>query len=902
MDITKTYRMGIGIFVLVLLMTTVTTGALVRTWDGGGTNSFWATPANWNPDGYNSSYNLIVLSGTPTSIDAVVADNGGSITLDGSAAIADFSYILYIAYTSGASGQMDVLNGANVSNTSGYLGYNSDASGTATVSGVGSTWTNSGDLNVGDYGTGALSITDGGAVSNVIGRIGYSNDSSGTATISGAGSRWTNSSNLYVGHGGTGVLNINTGGTVTNTYGYLGYESGSSGTATVSGTGSTWTNSKLLSVGDEGTGVLSIIDGGSVSNTTGYLGHHDGDASGTVTVSGAGSRWTNSSYLYVGRTGRGTLSITDGGAVSSANCYLGYNNSGSGTATVGGAGAAWTNTSILYVGYEGTGVLSITDGGTVSNAIGRLGGYSGASGEVTVSGAGSTWTNSGSLYVGGAGTGTVTIRTGGTVSIGDELNIGAAGTVNVNGGAIRFTRPDPLTVVPGGAFNFNAGTLGFDCDLDVVNDSTHVVNQVFGQSGYYLQIPHSSCLDVTGQMTLMMNTHLNGGTLSVGSLWGADALSFNSGTFKLTDANLTIGMGGLFGRILNLNSAQTIEVTNEAIVASTGLLEISGGAFSADTTINFGEIQLISSGYGYSGDTPLLAGGSVENYGFISGDGRISADLNNTATGMVSIASGGELLFTGSLNDNYGTIVNSGGFLGATGLMTNAIGANINAVGEVTLSLTGGLDNSGTVSLSAAEANVYGDITNNSDALVALANESEASFVGAFVNNGDVYVGQDSRAVFFGPVSGSGTFSGSGTVEFADSFSPGSSPAIVSFGGDVVFTGSLTLEIELGGMTPGTEHDGIDVGGSLSLAGTLDVVLIDNFDPELGDTFDLLDWGSLTDQFNTVNLPGLSGGLTWDDSSLYSTGEITVVPEPASAVLLLSGGVLVMFRRRKSRA
>ena len=75
-------------------------------------------------------------------------------------------------------------------------------------------------------------------------------------------------------------------------------------------------------------------------------------------------------------------------------------------------------------------------------------------------------------------------------------------------------------------------------------------------------------------------------------------------------------------------------------------------------------------------------------------------------------------------------------------------------------------------------------------------------------------------------------------------------------------------------------------------------LLIDNFDPELGDAFVLLNWGSLSGEFNQVKLPGLSGELDWDISSLYGTGAISVVPEPGALSLVLLGAVGV-FRRRK---
>ena len=75
----------------------------------------------------------------------------------------------------------------------GYIGCTSGSTGTVTVDGTGSTWTNSGDLYVGYYGNGTLNITGGGAVSNTNGYIGYNSGSTGTVTVDGTGSKWTNS-------------------------------------------------------------------------------------------------------------------------------------------------------------------------------------------------------------------------------------------------------------------------------------------------------------------------------------------------------------------------------------------------------------------------------------------------------------------------------------------------------------------------------------------------------------------------------------------------------------------------------------------------------------------------------------------------------------------------------------
>jgi hypothetical protein len=132
--------------------------------------------------------------------------------------------------------------------------------------------------------------------------------------------------------------------------------------------------------------------------------------------------------------------------------------------------------------------------------------------------------------------------------------------------------------------------------------------------------------------------------------------------------------------------------------------------------------------------------------------------------------------------------------------------------------------------------------------------------------------------VFLGHLSGAGDFPGAGTVEFVDGFSPGASPAAVSFGGDVVFGVSATLEIELGGRTAGDGYDALDIAGNLSPGGAFQVILLDGFAPQTGDTFDILDWGTLdASAFNAIELPELTGRKAWDTSDLYTTGQLAVI-------------------------
>ena len=278
---------------------------------------------------------------------------------------------------------------------------------------------------------------------------------------------WTVSGEIWIGNTGTGTLSVENGGSVSNTYGTLGYNSGSDGTATVTGNASSWINANHLYLGKYGTGTLNVENGGSVTGTVGYLGMYSG-GDGTATVTGAASSWTNANHLYVGRAGTGTLSAENGGSVSNADGYLGRYSGSSGTATGTGTASSWSNTGklyvgmvgtgTLYVGHDGTGTLNVENGGSVSNKIGYLGYHSTGDGTVTVTGTDSSWDNSVGLYIGGSehgswGTGTVSVLDGGTLNVGGATKIYAGGTLTLGtstftsggiamaGGVMRPVRP-----------------------------------------------------------------------------------------------------------------------------------------------------------------------------------------------------------------------------------------------------------------------------------------------------------------------------------------------------------------------------------------------------------------------------------------------------------------------------
>ena len=101
------------------------------------------------------------------------------------------------------------------------------------------------------------------------------------------------------------------------------------------------------------------------------------------------------------------LTIQTGGTLADSSGTVGNLPGGLGTVTVTGAGSNWSNAGGVVVGGQGTGTLTIQDGGTVNSGGGSVGQSAGSNGTVTVTGPGSSWINglSGGLNIGSFGTG-----------------------------------------------------------------------------------------------------------------------------------------------------------------------------------------------------------------------------------------------------------------------------------------------------------------------------------------------------------------------------------------------------------------------------------------------------------------------------------------------------------------
>jgi T5SS/PEP-CTERM-associated repeat protein len=124
-------------------------------------------------------------------------------------------------------------------------------------------------------------------------------------------------------------------------------------------------------------GYTAQINTGSASACEVSLGVNPTD-SGNLSVNGSGSNLTTCSGTLVGYQGKGNLSITNGGVVTTdidASIAWGTtsNTSSNGSATVDGTNSTWAVHSELDIGGTtnapgGTGLLTVTNGGTVTAA------------------------------------------------------------------------------------------------------------------------------------------------------------------------------------------------------------------------------------------------------------------------------------------------------------------------------------------------------------------------------------------------------------------------------------------------------------------------------------------------------------------------------------------------------
>jgi T5SS/PEP-CTERM-associated repeat protein len=741
----------------------------------------------------------IRANGRVQNTDALIATGANSVgivTLEHSSARWINSSNLTIG--DGGDGTLNIMGGL-VQNIDGVIADESAATGTVVVSGPNSVWTNTGFLIVGQGGEGSLSVHAGGTVTSTVGVVGNNFGSHGIATIDGVGSSWATSSNLGI---GDGTLTISGGATVTTNglFGTLADASTAEAEVNVVG-GSIWNlSSALLAVGDDGTATLNILDSGNVFNLDALVGA-DPSATGTVLVSGAGSDWISSGNLTIGDAGVGTMNIKDAGSVSSGSGIVGNLAGALGTANIDGPNSIWSNAGALRVGNLGQGSMTVSNGGQVSNTDAEIGEVDGIVSSVVVDGAGSEWNNSASLDIGDIGDGSLTISNGGTVtSASGELADGDAanGFVTITG--------------VGSTWSMSGGT----GSLLVGDDGTGMLHILNGGALSNVESDIGNAINSTG--TALVSGAASGwtmvGTLTVGN--------FGDGT-------LTIDVGGSVGS--ESGFVGTFEnSTGDVTVSGVGSTWDVGSFFAVG---NFG-----------AGTMTIEAGGTVNTPRSFIGRGAVANGIV-TVSGAGSTWTSSEVFLVGdqgaaqlSITDGGSVLSNDAWIAGAnTGNATVTVagpGSNWMVAGRLAISeafdpdeLPGG--GTGTLRIQPGGTVIVAGET-------ALVPGATVFLEGGTLDTGSVSFTGGGTFNFVSGTLHVGAF-GADLVNQGGTLAPGHSAGSTTINGLYAQQPGGTLEVEIGGIGPGTTHDLVSITSLAAISGQLQLGLLDSFVPAASDAF-----------------------------------------------------------------
>lgn len=750
-----------------------------------------------------------------------------------------------------------------------------------------------------------LTIFDSSAVPNglsvtslVDGVVGQATASAGTLNI--ASRRGVRLRNIDIGQSGSGTLNISSGGSLVASTVTIGKNANGVGIVTVGGgdfeeMSSTLTVNEFLTVGDLGGALIDIRNRGVVNTPGGakvggifnyqfewpYASRprissggqwHSGsleiavngtggglvvDANGQLTatnisvtsetleVSGSVADFGKTTIGVPNSTTYSELKIWPGGNVESSSAEV------FGHATVGfyfdTAGktqpAVWTVENTLNLS---NGFIHIGAGGEVNSIGGNVYDYDiphVGPGYIAVTIRGSSldsgrWRSRGNIQIGDNDRpGSVKIIPNGEL-IQDwyEVRVGGKGRLLLHGGTLSIPTPEQLVVEPGGIFEFTAGMLKLH-SYPWDGDGASLPGEPFGR---LVTIPRSKGLHVSSA-TLTSPVIVDGGVFSTGRLSNGELLDLRSGRL-----------------IISLDSFFVGRHPGDSVHFAYG----HPLSFPRDSTLGGIRLDLQPE--------VTIAANRIVNNGVILGSGRVEGGLLNYAE--VRADSGTSIVVDGiEINENRGRLSLLGGFLEFTRQLINYEEGTI--TGRGTVVLRDEMQNRGRVLLSGGFTDFHGVIRQEGDGRLIVAGGGLATFFDEFVHNGaELRVAADSTATFFGDVTGTGSYTGTGTIQFEGSFFPGNSPGTVTFGGDVVFGAASLLEMELSGIEPGGQHDQLLLEGAADLGGSLSISLVDGFLPEPGDAFVLMRYGQRSGEFDTVRFPDALAGMPWVLD--YSTHEL----------------------------
>lgn len=599
-------------------------------------------------------------------------------------------------------------------------------------------------------------------------------------------------------------------------------------------------------IGQANSGALTVSSGALfIMSNTAFLGY-DAHATGTVTVTGAGSSWgvQAGNGLYVGYSGTGTLDVAAGAVAGATPVTLGNFAGSSGTVNVDGAGSVFTAAGSLTIGEHGTGTLKVSNAGQVhaSNTASvnvTVGHYAGATGTVTIDGSGSQLIANGLVTVGAAGTGTVTLTSGGRMRTSDSLLLSETaagqGTLTASGsGTSLQVGSSANTYMEVGKFgaasaSFLAGaTANVTGSFIVADQASSTASVTVSGTGSSLTVLPFGGAGGVATIASQGNGNL---TVSAGATMTSDGMQIGS----QPNGHGTVTVDGK-------GSTLTVAQTNAGSVFNIGdfghgTLSVTGGA-----TVSGGGAMVGAHTGAVGAVTISGAGSTLTSFAF---------DIGRNGAGTVDVAAGGSLVAhnhlyigysagsTGTLNvDGQSSSATFGNFfdvgVGGTGTAnvthggtitaTNAsVGSAAGGAGTLTVDGAGSSFSAGTLTVGASGdgslivANGGRVVVQNSILIGSQAGSSGKLIIGAYTGATPVAAGTVSASgIVFGAGNNQVIFNHTDAAYVFDVAMSGSA-AIYQQAGHTILTGDSSAFTGIASVTGGT----LSVNGSLSGATVL---------------------------------------------------------------------------------
>jgi autotransporter-associated beta strand protein len=789
----------------------------------------------------------LVNTGSITGLTGVFFGNGaanGGLSITGNGSI------------TGTSG-----DGISALNVAGNVTLGTSANPLGAVTGSGGS-----ALTIVVNGANAVGIVTGGPLTGGDGRgISTSTVDGATGIVQAAGTIRATGDGIKAGSSGIGAISIDTSG------GQIGTSAnpvGSDGIiATRAGAGSITVTSGVINatgVGaslqttSTGAGDVALTAKGSITSANGGAIVAQSAGTGNVTITtGGGTTLTaggRAAVLAAGiGTGAGSVQVGNNATVTRAGAGSGdfgldvrNNDDGSSAGPTPSPGAALNGALTA---------IAVTNAGTITNsfAVAGIRARANSDGVVRV-------TNSGAI--GGGASGIV------------ALNAGAGGVTVANTGLISGAATNGITAqatgAAGGVSVSNTNAIG----AAGAAVSGAGVTALIGNAGNAatLSIDGGGAIDAAG-------TGIDARTLGSGAVTLGGATPLGAITSGGVGINAVIGSAASTAGLGVTSAGRIIAGTTgiNAVTTGNGTVTISAGPVT--TTNGSGLVATGRAGpVAVTANDAITAGGAGAAGIFLTGSG-VGNTVTVGASGSVSGAIGLRLAGGGT------TVLNNGGSIAASAAGGNAIQIDAGrlALGPNTGTLTGNLAIAGTAGALAVNratnltlANTItgtGTLDQNGAGLLALTGANSAGS-GQFTGTANVNAGILAINGTFGDTAGrsalvnvnsggtlhgSGTIAGSVTVAAGATVSAGNSPGTLTVAGDYRLASGATSLFELGmpDIVGGPTNDLIEVGGDLTLAGTLRLVnAADTAASPVAGTYRLFNYGgTLSGRFDAVTSP-----------------------------------------------